>query len=148
MAGEATGQADSHTQHVADELVLRPDLPLSEIERRIGIAIASAGLRHRAVAYYLRNVHERGLHQLAGHRSVVSYVGELTELILKVAQCATSPIEPDAARKLAEVSRQTPREALRLEPNDQKDYPPPSCPSLRSATAGPRPWGRPLLPSP
>jgi Holliday junction DNA helicase RuvB len=41
-------------------------------------------------------------------------VGELTELIMKVAQCATAPITVDAARKLAEVSRQTPREALRL----------------------------------
>ncbi len=39
---------------------------------------------------------------------------ELTELITKVAQCATSRIEPDAARTLAGVSRQTPREALRL----------------------------------
>jgi Holliday junction DNA helicase RuvB len=39
---------------------------------------------------------------------------ELTELITKVAQCATFPIEPDAAKMLAEVSRQTPREALRL----------------------------------
>jgi Holliday junction DNA helicase RuvB len=41
-------------------------------------------------------------------------VGELTELIMKVAQCATAPTTVDAARKLAEVSRQTPREALRL----------------------------------
>ena len=41
-------------------------------------------------------------------------VVELTELIMKGAQCATFPIEPDAARQLAEVSRQTPREALRL----------------------------------
>ncbi len=41
-------------------------------------------------------------------------VGELTELITKVAHCATFPIEPDAARTLAGVSRQTPREALRL----------------------------------
>ena len=41
-------------------------------------------------------------------------VGELTELITKVAQCATFPIEPLAARTLAGVSRQTPREALRL----------------------------------
>ncbi len=31
-----------------------------------------------------------------------------------MAQCATIPIEPDAARRLAEVARQTPREALRL----------------------------------
>ena len=41
-------------------------------------------------------------------------VRELTELTTKVAQCATAPITVDAARKLAEVSRQTPREALRL----------------------------------
>ena len=41
-------------------------------------------------------------------------VAELTELIRKVAQCATIPIDLAAARTLAKVSRQTPREALRL----------------------------------
>ena len=41
-------------------------------------------------------------------------VPELAELITQVAQCATIPIDPDAARQLAGVSRQTPREALRL----------------------------------
>jgi len=46
---------------------------MKEVERRIGVAVASGGLRHRVVAFYLRDVHERGLHQLAGHRSVVNY---------------------------------------------------------------------------
>ena len=46
---------------------------MKEVERRIGVAVASAGLRHRVIAFYLRDIHERGLHQLAGHRSVVNY---------------------------------------------------------------------------
>jgi Holliday junction DNA helicase RuvB len=74
MAGEATGQAESpETRHATNDLVLQEGLPLKEVERRIGVAVASAGLRHRVVAFYLRDVHERGLHQLAGHRSVVNY---------------------------------------------------------------------------
>jgi Holliday junction DNA helicase RuvB len=74
MAGEAVKQAESHeTRHVTNDLVLQEGLPLKEVERRIGVAVASAGLRHRVVAFYLRDVHERGLHQLAGHRSVVNY---------------------------------------------------------------------------
>ena len=74
MAGEATKQAESQeTRHVADDLVLQEGLPMKEVERRIGVAVASAGLRHRVIAFYLRDVHERGLHQLAGHRTVVNY---------------------------------------------------------------------------
>ena len=62
MAGEASMQAESKdARHVADELVLQDGLPLEEIERRVGIAIVSAGLRHRAGAFYLRDIHERGL---------------------------------------------------------------------------------------
>ena len=74
MAGEPTEQAESReTRHVADDLVLQEGLPMKEVERRIGVAVASAGLRHRVIAYYLRDVHERGLHQLAGYRTVVLY---------------------------------------------------------------------------
>ncbi len=74
MAGEPTEQAESQqTRHVTDDLVLQEVLPLKEVERRIGVAVTSAGLRHRVVAFYLRDVHERGLHQLAGHRTVVNY---------------------------------------------------------------------------
>ncbi len=74
MAGEPARQAESNeTRHVADDLVLQEGLPLKEVERRIGVAVASAGLRHRVIAFYLRDVHERGLHQLAGHRTVVNY---------------------------------------------------------------------------
>jgi hypothetical protein len=74
MAGEATKQAESQeTRHVADDLVLQEGLPMKEVERRIGVAVASAGLRHRVIAFYLRDVHERGLHQLAGYRTVVNY---------------------------------------------------------------------------
>ena len=70
MAGEAAKQEESsEARAVADELVLQDGLPLEEIERRVGIAIVSAGLRHRAVAFYLRDIHERGLYQLRGHRS-------------------------------------------------------------------------------
>ncbi|MEE8459921.1 MAG: AAA family ATPase [Phycisphaerales bacterium] len=58
---------------MTNDLVLQEGLPLKEVERRIGVAVTSAGLRHRVVAFYLRDVHERGLHQLAGHRSVVNY---------------------------------------------------------------------------
>ncbi len=74
MAGEPTEQAESQeTRHVADDLVLQEGLPMKEVERRIGVAVASAGLRHRVIAFYLRDVHERGLHQLAGYRTVVNY---------------------------------------------------------------------------
>ncbi len=74
MAGEAEKQAESkEARHVADELVLQDGLPLEEIERRVGIAIVSAGLRHRAVAFYLRDINERGLYQLRGHRTAVHY---------------------------------------------------------------------------
>ena len=66
MTGETTGLANS-------ELVLQEGLPLEEIERRMGIAIVSAGLRHRAIAFYLREIHKRGLYQLRGHRSAVHY---------------------------------------------------------------------------
>ena len=74
MAGEAAIQEESsEARAVADALVLQDGLPLEEIERRVGIAIVSVGLRHRAVAFYLRDIHQRGLHQLRGHRTAVHY---------------------------------------------------------------------------
>ena len=80
MAGEATGQGQENGQvrtkesrAVTDDLVLQEGLPMKEVERRIGVAIASAGRQHRVAAYFLRDVHQRGLHQLAGHPTVVNY---------------------------------------------------------------------------
>ena len=77
MAGEpaeqAIEQAESQQERlVADDLVLQAGLPMKEVVRRIGVAVASAGLRHRVIAFYLRDIHERGLHQVAGQRSVVN----------------------------------------------------------------------------
>ena len=76
MAGEAAGHGQGQSQEsriISDDLVLQEGLPIKEVERRIGVAIASAGLRHRVAAYYLRDVHERGHYQLAGHPTVVKY---------------------------------------------------------------------------
>lgn len=60
-------------QAVIEEHTLREGLSLDEVERRIGIAYATAGLNHRVVAYYLWDVEVRGLHQLRGHRTVARY---------------------------------------------------------------------------
>jgi Holliday junction DNA helicase RuvB len=70
--GQRQGETPE-SRTVPGDLVLQEGLPIQEVERRIGVAVASAGLRHRVVAFYLRDVHERGLHQLAGHRTVVNY---------------------------------------------------------------------------
>ncbi len=52
---------------------LREGLPLVEIEKRVGVAYAGAGLRHRVVCFYLQDVDARGLHQLAGCRTVTQW---------------------------------------------------------------------------
>jgi hypothetical protein len=58
---------------VPDLLVLRQGLPFAEMERRIGIAYAVAGLKHRVVAFYLEEVDRRGLHQDRGCRTATQY---------------------------------------------------------------------------
>jgi Holliday junction DNA helicase RuvB len=60
-------------QRVADYLVLEEGLPFPEVERRIRLAHADAGLQNRALAFYLDEVSARGLHQLAGCRTAVQY---------------------------------------------------------------------------
>jgi RuvB-like AAA lid domain-containing protein/HNH endonuclease len=61
------------SQAVPDYLVLEEGLPFPEVERRIALAHADAGLRQRALAFYLHEVNVRGLHQLAGCRTTAQY---------------------------------------------------------------------------
>ena len=65
--------ATAMAAYVPELLVLEEGLPLEEVEKRIGVAYAGGGLRHRVVAFYLREIELRGLHQLAGFRSVSAY---------------------------------------------------------------------------
>jgi Holliday junction DNA helicase RuvB len=58
------------TQKVPDALALETGLTFDEVKQRIGLAYATAGLKHRVVAFYLAEVEARGLHQLDGCRSV------------------------------------------------------------------------------
>ncbi len=99
-------------RHVTGVLVLQEGLPLKEVERRIGVAVASAGLHHRVVAFYLPDIDT----EFREGRLCWSKVRELVKVAVaqhdagrrrEVAQCATCAIEPGAARKLAEVSRQS-----------------------------------------
>ena len=58
---------------IPDLLVLREELPSEEVDRRLGLAYALAGMKHRVVAFYLRDTHARGLHQLYGFRTCAQY---------------------------------------------------------------------------
>ncbi len=60
-------------RHEVTEYRLEEGLPLEEVERRLGLAYATAGLKHRVVAFYLAEIDARGLHQLAGCRSTPKY---------------------------------------------------------------------------
>lgn len=57
----------------ADLHVLRNGLPAEDVDRRIGLAHALAGIRHRVLSFYLHETHSRGLHQLFGFRSCAQY---------------------------------------------------------------------------
>ncbi len=46
---------------------------LDEVEKRIGLAYATVGLKHRVVAFYLQDVDARGLHQLVGYRTTAQF---------------------------------------------------------------------------
>jgi Holliday junction DNA helicase RuvB len=61
------------TQEVPDALALETGLAFEEVQQRIGIAYAAAGLKHRVVAFYLADVDARGLHQLDGCRSAAQW---------------------------------------------------------------------------
>jgi Holliday junction DNA helicase RuvB len=54
------------SQDVPQALALEEGLPFDEVEQRIGLAYAAAGLKHRVIAFYLQDVDARGLHQLGG----------------------------------------------------------------------------------
>ncbi len=60
-------------RHEVTEYRLEEGLPLEEVERRLGLAYATAGLKHRVVAFYLAEIDARGLHHLAGCRSTPQY---------------------------------------------------------------------------
>jgi Holliday junction DNA helicase RuvB len=58
---------------LADLLVLRTGLPAEDVDRRIGLAYAMAGIKHRIVAFYLADIDARGLQQTHGYRSTAQY---------------------------------------------------------------------------
>jgi Holliday junction DNA helicase RuvB len=60
-------------QEVPDALALEAGLPFEDVQRRIGLAYAAAGLKHRVVAFYLADIDARGLHQLDGCRSAAQW---------------------------------------------------------------------------
>ena len=60
-------------QDVPDELGCEVGLTFDEVRRRIGLAYAAAGLKHRVVAFYLADIDARGLHQLDGCRSAAQW---------------------------------------------------------------------------
>jgi len=64
---EMTDQATA--ARVPESLTLQEGLPLDQVVRRIGVAYASTGLRHRVVAFYLAELDARNLYQLAGYKS-------------------------------------------------------------------------------
>ncbi len=64
---------DDRRARLDDLLVLQSGLPAEEVDRRIGLAYALAGCKHRVVAFYLWEVQDRGIHQLFGFRSCAQY---------------------------------------------------------------------------
>ncbi|MHC4141046.1 MAG: Holliday junction branch migration DNA helicase RuvB [Planctomycetota bacterium] len=60
-------------QDVPQILALEEGLPFEEVEQRIGLAYAAAGLKHRVVAFYLRDLDARGLEQLGGCCTTAQY---------------------------------------------------------------------------
>ncbi len=52
---------------------LRDGLTLGEIEERVGVAYAGAGLRHRVICFYLEKVNSSRLYQLAGCRTLAQW---------------------------------------------------------------------------
>ncbi|MHC4100021.1 MAG: AAA family ATPase [Planctomycetota bacterium] len=60
-------------QDVPEALALQEGLPVAEVEQRIGLAYAAAGLKHRVVAFYLQDLDARRLHQLGGCRTTAQY---------------------------------------------------------------------------
>jgi hypothetical protein len=61
------------THHVPDALALEEGLPFDEVEQRIGLAYAAAGLKHRVIAFYLRDVDARGIQQLSGYPTTAQW---------------------------------------------------------------------------
>ena len=61
------------TQEVPEALSLEAGLPFEDVQQRIGLAYAAAGLKHRVVAFYLADVDARGLHQLDGCSSTAQW---------------------------------------------------------------------------
>jgi hypothetical protein len=110
-----------------------PGRTLEEIEYCIHVAKAGAGIRHRALAFYLQEVDARGLHQLRGFRTATQYAAQRFSIARREARdllAAGRALE--RARSLhidelinevrlarpgeilANVARGTPREAIRL----------------------------------
>ncbi|MHC4211413.1 MAG: AAA family ATPase [Planctomycetota bacterium] len=60
-------------QEAPQALALEAGLPFEEASQRIGLAYAAAGLKHRVVAFYLQDIHARGLHRLDGCRTAAQW---------------------------------------------------------------------------
>ncbi len=63
----------SETADLPDPLVLERGRPLEAVEHCIYVASAGAGIRHRALAFYLQEVDCRALYQLRGFRTTAQY---------------------------------------------------------------------------
>ncbi len=63
----------SETADLPDPLVLEQGRPLEAVEHCIHVASAGAGIRHRALAFYLQEVDCRALYQLRGFRTTAQY---------------------------------------------------------------------------
>jgi hypothetical protein len=86
--GDETGSASSdRAKDVGAPLVeMVQGLDPEELQRRLLISRRLSEVGHRAVAFYLHDMQERGLHQLFGFRSAVHYAMERLELRRRMAQ--------------------------------------------------------------
>ena len=73
LTGRGTMTQTDSSEWLRAGFTMEDDLSFPEVDRRIGLAFATTGGLHRVTAFYLHEIDERGLHQIAGYRSAVQY---------------------------------------------------------------------------
>jgi Holliday junction DNA helicase RuvB len=87
MGATAYAGASAQNQgHDDDVIELIPDLRAEELDARIRKADRRSEVGHRELAFYLAEMHERGLHQMLGYASAVEYACSRLEMSRRHAQ--------------------------------------------------------------